>query len=272
MDIAVISFDTFTPGDLPIFDKQVGISGAPDVTRVALPGAVDQPGDGTGEVALDLQVIRGIAPLAHITNYEGPNTTGGMVPLIARIVSDGKAKIISNSWGSCENRINKQGMAAEDKELAAAFAAGISYFSASGDDAAYDCRSVNISANPFERDISPSVDWPAASANVIAVGGTFLTVREDGTYYDEAGWEQPLGGLGSGGGLSKIRAAAVLAAGHWRRQRAEQRATARCPILPVRRTRRAVSSCSTPIQAWGASAVRWVAPARPRRSGPPRCC
>lgn len=205
MDIAIVSFDTYTDSDLRDFDRQMGISGAPDVKRVTLPGGPDSPGDGAGEVSLDLEVIRGIAPGAQITSYEGENSAEGLVPVIRRIVADGKAKIISNSWGSCENRNSKDAMAAEDRELAAAFAAGISYFSASGDDAAYDCRRVDISDNPFERDITPGVDWPAASDNVIAVGGTYLTVRQDGTYYDEAGWEEPLGGAGSGGGLSKYQ-------------------------------------------------------------------
>ena len=206
MNIAVVSFDTYTDSDLSDFDQQVGITGAPAVKRVQLPGGPDSPGDGAGEVSLDLEVIRGIAPGAQITNYEGENSAQGLVPIISRIVADGKAKIISNSWGSCENRNSKDAMAAEDRELAAAFAAGISYFTASGDDAAYDCRRVNVSNDPFERDITPGVDWPAASDNVIAVGGTYLTVRQDGTYYDEAGWEEPLGGAGSGGGLSKYQA------------------------------------------------------------------
>jgi kumamolisin len=203
MNIAIVSFDTFTPADIPVFDQQMGISGAPDVQKVTLPGGPDEPGGGTGEVALDIQVIRGIAPHAQITSYEGENSSEGLVPVIARIVADGRAKIISNSWGTCENRNSRQAMQAEEQELAAAVAAGISYFSSSGDDAAYDCRRVKVSDDPFERDISPGVDWPAASANVIAVGGTFLTTREDGTYYDEAGWEEPLGGSGSGGGLSR---------------------------------------------------------------------
>ena len=128
----------------------MGITGAPDVKKVTLPGGPDQPGDGSGEVSLDLEVIRGIAPGAQITSYEGENSAEGLVPIISRIVADGKAKIISNSWGSCENRNNRDAMAAEDRELAAAFAAGISYFSASGDDAAYDCRRVNISGDPFQ--------------------------------------------------------------------------------------------------------------------------
>ena len=174
---------------------------------MTLPGGPDEPGDGTGEVALDIEVIRGIAPHAQITNYEGANTLPtGSSPIIARIVADGTAKIISNSWGTCENRNNRQAMAAEEHELAAAFAAGISYFTASGDDAAFDCRRVTVSRTIHSSATSrPGVDWPAASTNVIAVGGTFLTMREDGTYYDEAGWEEPLGGSGTGGGLSRFQ-------------------------------------------------------------------
>lgn len=206
LSIAIVSFDTFTPTDVADFDQRVGIAGAPDVQRISLDGGPDAPGSGTGEVALDIQVIRGIAPKAKIISYEGPNTSDGLVPIISRIVADGQAKIVSNSWGTCENRNDPQAMAAEEHELAAAVAAGISVFTSSGDDAAYDCRRVNISDNPFERDISPGVDWPAASTNVVAVGGTFLSTREDGTYLDEAGWESPLGGSGSGGGLSRYQA------------------------------------------------------------------
>jgi kumamolisin len=40
---------------------------------------------------------------------------------------------------------------------------------------------------------------------VISVGGTFLSLREDGTYLEEAGWEEPLGGGGGGGGLSAFQ-------------------------------------------------------------------
>jgi kumamolisin len=205
MHIAIVSFDTYTASDFPIFDERVGLNGVPEVQRVTLPGGPEEPGSGAGEVALDIEVVRGIAPRAQIINYEGPNTADGFVPLIARIVADGKAKIVSSSWGTCENRNNPIAMAAEERELAAAFAAGISWFNSSGDDAAYDCRRVHVSDDPFERDISPGVDWPAASANVIGVGGTYLTVREDGTYFDEAGWEEPLGGSGTGGGLSRYQ-------------------------------------------------------------------
>ena len=170
-----------------------------------LRGAADTPGDGAGEVSLDIEVIRGIAPQASILTYEGPNTSDGLAAIVARVVADGRAMILSDSWGKCEKFASSSSIAAEQRELAAAFAAGVSVFSASGDNAAYDCRDIRISQDTFDRDLSPSVDWPASSPSVVAVGGTFLWMREDGSYYDEAGWEEPLSGNGGGGGLSKIQ-------------------------------------------------------------------
>ena len=205
MTIAIVSFDTFTPSDVELFDQNFGNSGGMPVELIRLPGSPTEIGEGAGEVALDIQVIRGIAPKAQILNYEGPNTSDGFVPIISRIVADGRAKIVSISWGLCENWNSPLSMLAEQTEFAAAFAAGISIFSASGDDAAYDCRRVDISEDPFERDLSPGTDWPASSPSVIGVGGTFLTLREDGTYVEEAGWEEPLGGGGGGGGLSRYQ-------------------------------------------------------------------
>ena len=69
-------------------------------------------------------------------------------------------------------------------------------FAASGDNGAYDCQAEDLS------DQRVSVDWPAASANVVAVGGTRLAVRQDGSYLAEYGWEDVLKGDGSGGGLA----------------------------------------------------------------------
>ena len=201
--VAIVSFDTFTPSDVERFDAREGIS-APPVEIVRVPGASDEPGSGTGEVALDIQVIRGIAPQARIINYEGPNTADGFAALMARIVADGLAQIVSISWGLCEKYTLPSALQAEEREFAAAFAAGLSVFSASGDDGAYSCRRVAISDDPFDRDLSQDALWPSTSPSTISVGGTFLSIREDGTYISEAGWEEPLSGSGGGGGLSTI--------------------------------------------------------------------
>jgi kumamolisin len=204
MTIAIISFDLFTASDVTLFDQTFGIHGAPPVDVVHLQGGADELGDGSGEVALDIQVIRGIAPQAKIISYEGPNTSDGFAVTMSRIVADARAKIVSISWGLCENQSSLQAMRAEQNEFAAAFAAGLSVFTSAGDDAAFDCRRVDVSSNPFERDLAPGVDWPSGSPSVISVGGTFLSMRQDGTYVDEAGWEEPLGGSGGGGGLSSF--------------------------------------------------------------------
>ena len=44
-------------------------------------------------------------------------------------------------------------------------------------------------------DSGAGVIWPSTSPNVVAVGGTTLTLNPDGTVASETGW------VGSGGGL-----------------------------------------------------------------------
>ncbi len=203
MSIAIVSFDTFTPSDVELFDERHGITGAPAVELVRLPDAKESPGSGSGEVALDIHVIRGIAPMARIINYEGPNVADGFARILSRIVADDQVDVVSISWGFCENLANPFVVGVNEAEFAAAFAAGISVFAASGDDGAFDCRRVKISDDPFDRDISVGVDFPGSSPSVVGVGGTFLSIRQDGSYLEESGWEEPLGGGGGGGGLSR---------------------------------------------------------------------
>ena len=103
MTIAIVSFDTFTPSDVDLFDQPFSYAGALPSRSFGCPARPTEIGEGTGEVALDFHVIRGIAPRAQIINYEGPNTCRWLRAPIARIVADGRAKIVSISWGLCEN-------------------------------------------------------------------------------------------------------------------------------------------------------------------------
>jgi kumamolisin len=201
--VAIVSFDTFTPSDVQLFDAREGFD-APPIDTVRIPGAEEDPGPGTGEVALDIQVIRGIAPQTQLINYEGPNTSDGFAAVISRIVADARAQIVSISWGLCEKYSVPSALRAEEREFAAAFAAGITVFVATGDDGAFACRRVQVSDDPFDRDLSQDAQWPSTSDGVIGVGGTFLSTREDGSYLSEAGWEEPLSGGGGGGGLSTV--------------------------------------------------------------------
>ncbi len=203
VSVGLVALDTFTASDVERFDRRNGIS-APPIDVVRMPDALDAPGDETGEVALDIQVLRGIAPSAQIVAYEASTNFGSMAPVIGRIVADGRVRIVSISFGLCEKYYPDDVRRADEQELAAAYAAGISVFVASGDNGAYDCRNLQLRSGPQHRDLTASTDWPSSSAHAIAVGGTYLTVRQDGTYLGEAAWTDPLSGGSTGGGLSTI--------------------------------------------------------------------
>jgi len=193
--VAIVSLDTFDADDVAKFDRMAGTSG-PRVQRVKVNGGFDRPGDGQDEVNLDIDVIRALAPKAQIINYESPNRSGALANVVDRIVADGKAEIVSISWGSCEPLRSSDGLSRMARSLAAAAAAGITVFVASGDHGAYGC------IDQDRQDLRIAVDSPASDVNVVAVGGTYASMLPDGTYIEEAAWEEPLTGWAPGGGLS----------------------------------------------------------------------
>jgi subtilase family serine protease len=194
--VAIVSLDTFDPGDVDLLDRHLGIVGPP-VEKVPVNGGVDKPGDGAVEVNLDIDIVRAIAPKAQILDYEAPNAGANAITnVVDQIIRDGRADIVTISWGSCELDASSSALARAARTYAAAAAAGISVFAASGDKGAFDCRHQDWD------DLRVSVSLPGNDVNVIAVGGTYVSMAEDGTYIDEAAWEEPLSGWATGGGLS----------------------------------------------------------------------
>jgi kumamolisin len=200
--IAVISFDTFTKTDIDTYNQHFAIDGPP-VERIAVGPPIKTPGDGTIEVALDIEVVHAVAPHAQILNFEAQNGSGtSQGDMVDAIVSDGRAQIVTDSWGVCDEP-DFFGSGSRERtlnSLQAAAAAGISMFVASGDHGAFDCWSFD----PTDHRVS--VDFPSASPYTISVGGTALSVRTDGTYLSESGWEEYLTTSGTGGGLNPTEA------------------------------------------------------------------
>lgn len=199
--IAIVSFDTYLPSDIETFEQELGIVDAPPIERIAVGEPLDEPGSGSGEVTLDIDVIRSVAPKAQILNFEAPNNGSvGFAEMVDAIVEDGRAQIISVSWGLCDaaGRLSPVSRLRGERSFQAMAAAGISLFAASGDWGAYSCSVRDPS------DHRVTVFWPSSSPYVVSVGGTFLSVREDGSYLDEAGWEDYLTTGGTGGGLNPI--------------------------------------------------------------------
>jgi subtilase family serine protease len=197
--IAIVSFDSFLDSDVAAWEALTGVHGPP-VEHVPFAGPV-QVGDGTDEVNLDIDTIRSVAPQAKLLDFELNRRGGTFAAMINAILNDGRADIISISWGHCESQSSAASRAASDAEFQAANAAGISIYVASGDEGAFDCNGAQV-----EGDLTVSVDYPSASPYVISVGGTTLSVRQDGTYYGETAWANPLRGTGTGGGESEFYA------------------------------------------------------------------
>ena len=195
--IAVISFDTFDPADIARFDAAVGIT-SPPVEKIPVSTAPTKPGQSTVEVNLDIDIVRMIAPKAQILNFETVDYALTNGEMVRAVVADGRAKIATISWGWCASwqmrYFGADALIAEDNELKAAVAAGVNVFLASGDSGPYSCRHNDMS------EIQLDPDATGSSPNIIAVGGTTLSVREDGSYLEEVAWEWPLRGEAGGGG------------------------------------------------------------------------
>ncbi|MFI6447555.1 protease pro-enzyme activation domain-containing protein [Kitasatospora sp. NPDC050543] len=190
--VALWEFDGYKSSNLTTYDNQYGLTG-PAVSTVSVDGANydSAPGDGQGEVELDSEIVRGVAPKATQLVYEAPNSDQGEIDMAAKIVADNRVSVISISWGSCEPDTTPASMTAVDNSFKQAAAQGISIFSASGDDGSRDCtRSTSGSS-------VKAVDFPASSPHQTGVGGTNLKVS--GTAYSsESAWST------AGGGVSTV--------------------------------------------------------------------
>ena len=94
-----MSFDTFLDADLAAWDRETGTVGR-SVERLLVAGPVPL-GGGSGEVNLDIQMIRAIAPEATIVDVEAP-IGASYADVVEAILADGRADIASLSWGHCE--------------------------------------------------------------------------------------------------------------------------------------------------------------------------
>lgn len=126
------------------------------------------------ETDLDIQMVSASCPECSIALIEGGNCGGvvcGLENAEAAAVKIG-AKILSNSWGCSSFNYGEN---CGDPNFPNFFnTPGIAYLASSGDSG------------------YPEIEWPAALANVLAVGGTQLA--QSGSTYSETVWD----GAGAG--------------------------------------------------------------------------
>jgi len=164
--------------DLQHFDAQFGLPD-PKFMKATPQG---QPTADTGwalEMALDVEWAHAIAPGANILLVEAKdNSTTNLYA--ADQYAANLASVVSNSWGGSE-------YSSETADDGNFVHPGVTFIFSSGDSGA-------------------PPEYPSASPNVLAVGGTTLNVDSSGNWISETGWGNgywsPYFG-GSGGGISR---------------------------------------------------------------------
>jgi subtilase family serine protease len=187
--IAVLELEPYTPSDIAAYEQCYGITA--QVANAPVDGGAS--GGQSGEAALDIENVIGLAPQANVVVYEGPNSGSGPYDTFNAIISQHAAQVVTASWGQCEPLNGFSEAQAENTLFQEAAAEGMSILSASGDDGAEDC---------FPESPTVSVDDPASQPYVTGVGGTHLSSL--GPRPSESVWNDHAQVGAGGGGISSF--------------------------------------------------------------------
>jgi hypothetical protein len=208
--VAIYELEGNFPSDITAFESCYGMTTG-SVAYQPIDGGPPAPNpnppqsDGL-ETELDVENVVGLAPLANVIVYQGPNSSSnfpgsGPYDVYQAIVSQDRAQVIATSWGSCEAQDGPIPTAqqAENTLFEEAAVQGQSTFAASGDTGSEDCT--DGSGNPLP---GFAVDDPASQPFVTGAGGTSL--RTLGPPPAESVWNGQCGSgpCGGGGGVSSL--------------------------------------------------------------------
>lgn len=148
-------------------------------------------GDWSGEEALDVEMVHGLAPDAGVV-YVGANSCydQDLTAALTNIVDNHLADIVSNSYGEIlfgkSGNLDPAVIAADNQVFQLGAATGISFTVSAGDcgdsSPAAAATGVNCQADTNQA----QANWPSASPWVTSVGGTTLELKDkSGTYGHE---------------------------------------------------------------------------------------
>jgi len=134
--IALFELTTYSAGDIAGFQKCYGTK--TPITNIAVKGGTTSNA-GAGEAELDIEVVLGLDPKAHLLVYEAANGGTGTIDEYTAIVGQDKAQVMSSSWGVCEAFLGSSAAAAENTVFEQAAAQGQSMVSIPGDEGSEGC-------------------------------------------------------------------------------------------------------------------------------------
>jgi subtilase family serine protease len=207
----IVIFDSYgsptIASDLQNFDAGYGLPNPPSFTILSPLGTV--PNDPTaipdqigwaGETTLDVEWSHAMAPDASIVLMTSPvDETEGVqgMPQFNELenyaLDHHLGDVFSQSWGATENSLftpaGEQVFRSYERTYSRAAARGVTVFASTGDAGTANVD-VNGNVYPF-----PTVNFPASSPLVTAVGGTSLTADTNGDYESETVWPDGGGGI-----------------------------------------------------------------------------
>jgi subtilase family serine protease len=165
--------------DLKVFDQRFGLPD-PVLTAATPQGRAATDLGWASESALDVEWAHAIAPKANLLLVQAASPTlESLLNAVQYAAQQPGVSVVSLSWGTTE-------FAGETVYDPIFTTPGVTFVASSGDSGAW-----------------YGAQWPAASPNVVSVGGTSLTVTNTGAYVGETGWSSNTPWqAGSGGGIS----------------------------------------------------------------------
>jgi len=177
--IAIIDayLDPNISSDLARFDSQFGLAAPPSFSQYVQNGLYWNDPGWALETALDVEWAHAMAPAANIMLVEAQPYLSNLFSAVSFASQQAGVSVVSMSWGANEF----PGENAYDSTFTTPTGhTGVTFVASSGD--------------------SSTTLYPAASPNVLSVGGTTLNVTSTGQYLSETAWS------GSGGGSSPYEA------------------------------------------------------------------
>ncbi|HET6873661.1 MAG TPA: S53 family peptidase [Acidimicrobiales bacterium] len=131
-----------------------------------------------GEETLDVEAVHGIAPNATI-RYFGASSCNDpdLLDALTRVVEDGHANVISNSWSGLEAQTSAGTAAAYETVFSQAIAEGMTVAFSSGDD-----------GDELAATGTKQVDYPSSDPLITSVGGTSIGIDSKGRFAGQDGW------------------------------------------------------------------------------------
>jgi PKD repeat protein len=197
--------------DLRHFELENQLPLIPVQVRQVEPVPSPQDNSGDDEWDLDSQSITGLAYNVKKLIFYNTGSLNDTDLLLANdaFATDDIAKVGNMSYGECEDvedstlkdNLGSVGTNVYDEVFAEAVAQGQTWSASSGDSGAACAVLVNL-ATPDEG-VPSSVEYPASSPEVVAVGGTSLFVNSNYNYVTELAWDA------GGGGTSNLEPAPI---------------------------------------------------------------